>query len=660
MTLEERFVRAVAFCLRAEGYSGDAEALARWALSAGGEEPAPEEQGLHVALVSGGATKIKSYVFESSRLPEIRGASGLLDRVNLKDVPRLWSAREDEGGIDCAECVVYANGGEVLAFAPVSRAQGLADEIERLYARETVVAQAVAVWQSFELRQLRGGLLAAADFDREAVRRLMGYVPAGEASFGSLAVPLALAKYRRREANDEGGRNPRRPAHLETVPFARRCSSCERWAAVVNARVGIGEENERPLCEPCARKRVFGQLTKREGADLGWWDDAGFDWPPRAEDAPSWTTRFEDWLDGDGNEELKRLDSAGENGTGDVNTRSPKAVRDLGEIAQVSEPQGYVGVVYADGNEMGRLLEGLKTPSEYRMFAESVYRAIQDATFSALATHLRPATITKERPSAQVLVHAFEILSIGGDDLLLIVPAHLALPIACDIAESVERQLLEADPTFRRDETYSVSDVQRSRGEEAAGVQCKVSLSAGVVLADAHTPIFYLQELAAQLLKSAKRRARWLAQTHGYFGGTVDFLSLKSVTALSGGVEDFRREALTSDDRQLFARPYTIAEARALIKTIKILKGMDFSRGLLYRIRDSLRAGRLPSTVDYRYFLSRDADANAARVKIEELWTHDAGQPPPHPWRERLGQSGKLETIWPDVAELYDFVAQER
>lgn len=681
MSLEERFVRAVAFCLRRDGYDGErAEALARWALSLEDGDVGVEERRLKVALVSGGATRIKAYVFESARLPEIRGASALLDRVNLEDVPRLWSAGEDEGGVGCEECVVYANGGEVLAFAPVGKAEWLADEIERLYARETMVAQSVAVWQAFELGQLRDGLLTGADFDREAARRLMGYVPAGEASFGSLVVPLALAKFRRREGNAEGGREPRSLAHVEAVPFARRCSSCERRAAVVNARVGEGEENDRPLCEPCARKRVFGQLAKREGADLSWWNESGLRWQPRAAgrtrdrdfagangpsgesqprgaDVKSWETRFEDWVEA--REELKSRYAVGAKGARLASARIPRAVRDLGEIAQASEPQGYIGVVYADGNEMGRLLERLDTPSTYRRFAESVYRATQDATFAALATSLRPAEVKREGSPDGVLVHPFEVLSIGGDDLLLIVPAHVALPIACDIAEDVERSLPNADPMFRREESYAWEDVQRCRGGVEADAQCKVSLSAGVVIADAHTPIFYLQELVTQLLKSAKARARWLAQNHNYFGGTIDFLSLKSVTALSGRVEDFRDQAMTVDGRRLYARPYTLAEARALIETVKALMAAGLPRGQLYRLRDSLKSGLLPSTVDYRYFLSRDANINAARLKIEEMWTRVGAQRPQHPWLERPDSKGDLETIWPDVAELYDFVPQE-
>ena len=37
----------------------------------------------HVALVYGGATKIKGYVFEAARLPEIRGASALLYPLSI-------------------------------------------------------------------------------------------------------------------------------------------------------------------------------------------------------------------------------------------------------------------------------------------------------------------------------------------------------------------------------------------------------------------------------------------------------------------------------------------------------------------------------------------------------------------------------------------------
>ena len=46
-----------------------------------------------IGVVYGGATKIKPYVFDVSKLHEIRGASALLDNINLVDLPAFFHAR---------------------------------------------------------------------------------------------------------------------------------------------------------------------------------------------------------------------------------------------------------------------------------------------------------------------------------------------------------------------------------------------------------------------------------------------------------------------------------------------------------------------------------------------------------------------------------------
>jgi CRISPR-associated protein Cmr2 len=657
MELKDRFINAIEFCLKADGRSGDLRALAEWALAPEDRSPAPGDGSLKIALVSGGATRIKSYVFESARLPEIRGASGLLDRINLEDTRGLWSDAEPNG-LGCGDCVIYANGGEVLSFAPISKAAWVADEIERLYSRETMVAQSVAVWRAFELNQIRNGLLSDLDVDNSAVEKLLGFDPTSNRTFGSLVVPLALAKFKRREANGDGDRGPRQIAQLECVPFARRCSSCEHRAAVTNARVA--DDEDRPLCEPCARKRIFGQLTKLEDSAIGWWKNAEFEWQPLTDkkDAQSWGTRFERWLENQ--PELNQKYSVDSEGKPLREINSLRSVNDLGEIAQAARPQGFIGVVYADGNNVGQLIEHLRTPSDYSLFADAVFKATRDAVFDALAANLRPTLIQREG-GHKSLVHPFEILSIGGDDLFLIVPAHMALPIACHIATDVEQRLLKADSMFEyrnNASTYNWKTVQRCSGQ-APKTQCDVSLSAGVVIADAHTPVFYLEELTGQLLKSAKRRAKWLRREHNYYGGTVDFLTLKSVTTISGTIEQFRADSLTRETRQLYARPYTIAEIEKLIETVKLLKRTNFPRNQLHRLRESLSLGRATSSVDYHYFLSRDSGVRDARKVIEDLWTPVEGQELPHPWRARLEQEDRLETIWLDLVELYDFVPME-
>jgi len=682
--LDKRFVSAIVFCLAAEslGNPEDRERLARWALQREDPEdaaPTPKEAQYKVALVSGGATKIKGYVFESARLPEIRGASGLLDRINLDDTRRLWKDKEI-GDIGCEDCIIYANGGEVLAFAPISKAAWLADEIERLYTRETLVAQSVAVYQIFTIKQLRDGLLAGERVDGGAVEKLLGYNPIANAAFGSLIAPLALAKFRRREANFDTHRNgtdslrnleARAIAHFETVPFARRCSSCERRAAVFNDKVA--EDENRPLCEPCARKRLIGLFTKRDDAHPRKWYDAGFEWEPEPPGRPihSWAKLFDDWLKMSERIELRRRYNVGATGQPLQDLHKVLVVRDLGEIAQASKPEGFIGVVYVDGNNMGQLLAKLKTPTEYATFADEVFEANKDAVFEALAENLQTTQIKRER-GERITAHPFEILSIGGDDLFLLVPAHRALPIACAIAKNVERRLLERNqaelfkvkPGEPGAEGYVWEQAQRCRGVSPSA-QGYVSLSAGVVIADAHTPIFYLEELASQLLKSAKRRAKWLKHRHQYYGGTVDFLALKSVTMLSGTVEEFRHNALTQPDhllpnrrRQLYARPYTVAEMEALLDSVRLLKQSGFPRNQLYRLRDTLRRSKVGSTLDYLYFLSRNDGVIAARKEIEDRWT-PPGKLTTHPWRTQLENQRHWETIWPDLIELYDFVPLE-
>ena len=50
----------------------------------------------NIGLVYGGVTKVKSYVFESVDLQEVRGASALLDRINLVDLPAFFHAENTQ------------------------------------------------------------------------------------------------------------------------------------------------------------------------------------------------------------------------------------------------------------------------------------------------------------------------------------------------------------------------------------------------------------------------------------------------------------------------------------------------------------------------------------------------------------------------------------
>lgn len=635
------------------------------------EHRASELGNPHVALLMGGATKIKQYVFESAKLPEIRGASGLLDRINLVDLPALFGQsfedQEKQKRAEavrtafserhngqrppaCPDCVIYANGGEILAFAPTKLAATLADEIERLYTSETLVANSVAVWRPCSLAELRFGVRPSeCSFDHlqqvtdQYLRRMMDqyYGGATEAhvwerkNFGELATALALEKLRRREGNIVRDRSPKPVAHIETNPYARRCRSCERRNAVVERRFE-GEPEGEWFCEPCARKRAFGQMAKKEEeGQIQWFNKAEFPWEPQA--ARAWSTLFEEWLkDNPGDAEVY-YQGAG---------RAVRPAEDLEDIAEAAEPKGFVAAIYADANNMGGLLQSRRTPNEYQKLAQRTYQLAKGAVFSALARHLNPVEGR----------HPFEILSIGGDDVFLLVPAHKALPIAVALASAVEEGFAQVE------ESYNWESVQRIRRTNGSATrQSELAFSAGVLIADDHTPVFLLNRLAGELLKSAKTKASQLRDQH-FYGATVDFQSLKATGMIATNIQDFRKDALQCDGRSLTAKPYTLAELNALLDGVRQLKTGGFPKSQLIRLREQARAGRLASSVDYLYLQARSQHRDLLRGALDDVWVgHSPGsQTQLGLWLRRDDPTGpEWETVLGDLVEIYDFVPEK-
>ena len=60
-----------------------------------------------VGLVYGGVTKVKQYVFEASKLSDIRGASALLDRINLIDLPAFFGCDKSSNYEQCQKAREY-------------------------------------------------------------------------------------------------------------------------------------------------------------------------------------------------------------------------------------------------------------------------------------------------------------------------------------------------------------------------------------------------------------------------------------------------------------------------------------------------------------------------------------------------------------------------
>ncbi|MDW8145155.1 MAG: type III-B CRISPR-associated protein Cas10/Cmr2 [Roseiflexaceae bacterium] len=653
------------------------------------------EEAQRVALVYGGATKIKGYVFEAPKLPEIRGASALLEWVNDHRLPAIW--RDTLGASLGKSCIIYTGGGSFLAFAPAAKGAELAGRIEQEFTRQTLTANSVAVAETFSLIELRYGRQPldfwTAEFlecwrdpqlraeleayyyapmpgsavarlsdgeireavpgrtlnndDIAAVRRFLN-----RKQFGELVTLLATMFNRRRDERAYAGA-PRTLPLYPMLPWAEKCDSSDvrpaEWSGTV-----AGET--RAYSEPSARKRYVGQLIKRDDDDQTRWYTSTFAWraPADLRDR-SWETQWETFLN--------------QNGT---NTPYRRAMdqqqrvappRDLNEIGAASRPDRYIGIIYADGNNVGRLIATLSTPDALHQTSQYLSDAATNAVFTALAHCLRPAAVRHERQ--RVGVHPFEILTIGGDDLLLIVPGNRAFDVALMIAYEFERSLAEhllapsgaqASNDMRKHMRYA-----RETPMTLKPYTPSIGLSAGVVIAHESAPIFFLRDLVEELLKRAKKLAHRYARQH-YYGGAVDFMALKSVTMVADTVEAFRKAALHDEsDRRLTARPYTWHEFAGLLETARALKRANFPRSQLYRLRRVMETtpGVIASSMEYLYTRVRQkalSDTLSEYIEQQAWQSADKAlrRPVAPPWLPVAHQA--YETIWPDLAEIYDMV----
>ncbi|KAB8316806.1 type III-B CRISPR-associated protein Cas10/Cmr2 [Tolypothrix campylonemoides VB511288] len=681
-------------------------------------------QNIRIGLVYAGATKIKQYVFESSKIQDIRGASALLDRINLIDLPAFFNKNSQSSNsytIQCnqvrqwldknfstdyklsqvliPELIIYSTGGNIVAFCPAAFVDDLANAIEKRYTEETLTANSCAVGDKFTLLELRFGLLREpientlwldwyySEYDKPLVQAYFGY-PTNDSekleafknrkSFNELTTKLAILFNQRRSGHDFSNRPSRRyPPMFETHPYLMRDEGERRSAVTIVQPPELPKESH--FSEASARKHLVGYRAKKGKPDLPtWYKNSHLTWE---------SIRVEGWVD-KFNLFLNKNPSLKQKYYADLKPDKIEIPQNLSHIANASKD--FIAYIYADGNNMGGYIQKIRTSQKYQEFSQDVEFATEYAVYQALAENLHPHELRnfndeESTLSSGDLVHPFEIITIGGDDIILIVPANKALEIAQMIGERFEKNLLKQVPLVENptaeekikgcyriktsNKPIDLKKCHRYKPTEATLSQCQLSTSIGVLITAYNTPIYYAKNLTEQLLKSAKDRAKKLKEA-GYCGGTVDFLTMKSVTMISSDIKEFRQQALTKDLKpklKLYAAPYTLYELGGLLTAISALKKAHFPKSQLYQIRTLLERGKHTAILNYRYFRVRlKQGKQELQTDFEDAWCqpkdeNNGGNLAPWMYDDgslEYDKSGYplYETIWREIVDIYDFV----
>lgn len=498
-----------------------------------------------LVLVLGDVDAVKSYVLETSKLPEIRGGSEILNELNFGGLKEIFSEELSE------ECLIYNGGGSFLAIVSESLANDLIEKVHNAYLRETKIATITCVnSEPLGCYEFERGLKPYSDKD---VKKLQGEGIGNwllESHFGkdranwhekknfAELVSNLSAELRKKKANKEY------IPFFEALPIGRRCQSCGK-------RVASEEDKTREevlLCEVCHIKRERGKERWR------------------------FLEQFAEWLRTKKDlEEMEKI-------------IIPKFPIDLKELTEAHG--GYMGFIYADGNDIGSLLEKANSPAHYKHIAEELHKGTKDAVFGAIFDVFGIEKLEKFDKLP------FEIINIGGDDVTLIIAAPLAFEFSRRFLQRFENNMENLGKELELNE--------------------KITISLGMVICKKDYPVYYAEKIAESLLKDAKRKGKKENES------SLSYLYHTTSIAAEDGKEIIEAIYENEDKRiRLTMRPYSLSEFNFILQISGEIKKI-FSTTQRNAISLALSTGKVQSENFLFYQIGR-MDDNKMRNSLRIL-----------------------------------------
>lgn len=550
---------------------------------------------------------IQGYVFNTDRLKEIRGASSLLDKLNRVETVKL---AENSG----AE-TVFANGGAALFLVETEEQVDTEEQVELLGQR---------VEQSY--RELTSGGASIT----YAIQKVPPPSPRETTNVWQrdLQTTLALLRYRLREAKGHSPDVVALPSH----PFMRPCDAC----GVAYAEQLEHEKGEQAglYCASCLLKRhedkkVKGRISSmtQEPYEVG------------SQNAYLW----ERLING-----LKKDDDY-------VIPEDTERPSDFNIFRNFLRSKDYLGVIYADANNMGKRMEELRQLDEVKRVADGIDDAIYNAVIAAIKQHL-PVYVPPQQSKDNPPLFPFDVLLMGGDDIVMVTDAAKAIDVALTLAN-----------TFF-DETQKIDTLSRGG-----------TLSVGVVLVPVKYPFGLSLALVESALKFAKKEGAKRQRKAGRPGDAMTLINFMTILGNTGRDFNAFYEILKSDKKHNAAgknmyatlRPYEPEQLQKLITAIRKGHEKRLGRTKLHQLREAIVRKNMTTTISDVRAISRTWKEEQRNFVYDLLY--DFAMPYqsllgdiqgsasllyhiPFPWF--ADGEDTYRTVLLDFVELYDFVTE--
>lgn len=523
-------------------------------------------------LLSGDVDAIKEYVFETSYLPQIRGGSQLL--INCEEsVEKLI---DESGGNK-----IYCGGGSFLFWVPHEKAESLKKTINRIYMENTGAATiTVAIEREFVT------LRDPSPLTGWALRLWQASDVKGDPG-GGFAFRASLIGANLRE---EKTQKKTAPFH-EALPFAKRCDCCgKRMASEEILRSPLGEIREvLRACKICHMKHQTGGKT----AD-----------------------KIRGKFNQDFSDFMKSRDQQ----------ITASQASDLENLTQGMK-RTHLAFIYADGNEIGCLLKkNGRDEKEYQTISRGLTEGTKKALFEALFKVCGPTLSDHDKKN----YWPFEIVTIGGDDIMVLIQACFAWELAVEFLDNFEKYVKEL-------------------------IKQDVTASCGIAIADVKYPVRYLRVLAEGSLKRAKKKAKEDSQK-----SAIDFIWLPN-PVLSESVEELTRY-YNHKNISLIARPYSLEEAKTINRLVE--RAIDLPSSQRHLWGEALERGVSTSRNVIFYNIARMKEDK--RNEFKDFLKDVTDLAAPQGWKEPIwverndGETKKHYTALLDVLELAELRAMRK
>lgn len=322
---------------------------------------------------------------------------------------------------------------------------------------------------------------------------------------------------------------------------------------------------------------------------------------------------------------------------------------------------GEIAMILADGNRLGQLLRSITDFATYKKFSKELADAVEAAVFETLC--LYPAESTKAGGHAL----PWELVFLGGDDVLLITAANIAMDVAILLMQKVEEKTAELLKSIK------LQDTDRKH----------IDMGAGVVIAPSHFPLVTLFGLAQSLEKSAKRKA--YAQKDAPCS-TIDFHRLTSdgnpeleqvrkwglkpkrlpsyayPAKIPGENEPSeylgcrgKTEARPEDRIELVGRPYTIKECQEVLELARTWRNAGLPNNKIHLLYEALLES--PAVAMYSWAKvvgrARDNEAKTWRLLEDVLCSDDQKVRTDRlPWVDSTGEENTSVAV-PLISKTY-------